>query len=164
MSFQIRQAQVLKWLVGMWDWNLRHSEYKILTQQLGSESFTQALEKHVCFSRYPLESKFHYSLMKSYIGQLPSSHAISCKEDARHIVYFMCRYSQPNRLNHFKQCIDTGKEQQLRKANATDRILGSFQGFSPPPTTLIFFRTAFYLENMSRIWKATGNQVFFFPF
>lgn len=68
---------------------------------------------------------------------------ITCTEKAGCIVYCMHRYSQPNMLNHLKQFIDTGKEQQFRKANDVDCILYSFQGFSNP------LRPHFSLEQLS---------------
>lgn len=41
----------------------------------------------------------------------------------------MQRYSEPNMLNYLAQFIDTGNEQQVRKANDADGMWGSFQDF-----------------------------------
>ena len=61
---------------------------------------------------------------------------ITCKEKAGGIAYCIHRYSQLNMLNHLKQFIDTGKEQQFRRANDVGCVLYSSQGFSYP--TLYF--------------------------
>lgn len=147
----------------MWDWNLRHPIQKILAQQLGSQSWTQALEKHVCFL-IPLQGKFHYPLIKAYIGNYTAPIIITCKENARCIVYFMHRYSQPNMLNHLTQFIDTGKEQQFRKAYDADCILRSFQGFSPPFPTLPYYslEQLSTLKTCQKFGKQQAIRYFFF--
>lgn len=77
----------------------------------------------------------------------------------------MHRYSQPNTLNHLKEFIDTGKEQQFSKANDADCILWSFQGFSPPFPTLPYFplEQLSTLKTCQKFGKQQAISYFFSP-